>query len=543
VTAQRGTSDDTVLVAHGADEAGQAEQLAAARAALAASEQRLREFYRRAPIPIHSIGPNGRLLDVSDEWLAFTGYRRDEVIGRSLAEFLVPDSAERYLTQAVPELMRDVPPGETRSVEYRLLKRSGDVADIVLTARPERDPLTGAFLRSLTVMTDVTARNRAEAALRQTQKLDALGRLTGGVAHDFNNLLMAILGNLDLLRRRLPTGDPLVSRLLDSAAQGAARGASLTRRLLAFARQQDLKPDAVDVPALIEDVGEMLAPVLGPTVRLERALPPDLWRPHVDADQLGLALVNLAVNARDAMPDGGTFRIAARNHSATSSDLLTRDLALAGGEYVLIAASDTGTGMDAATLTRATEPFFTTKGVGKGTGLGLSMVHGFVGQSGGAMRLTSAPGQGTTVELWLPRATGAAPRDSDPGAHLPPHLNAAPARLRILLVDDDELVRAGTAMMLEELGHAVVAEAGSGREALAALREHVAVNVLMTDQAMPGMNGLELIAQARALRPGLRALLATGYAELGTLHAGDIPRLPKPYGLDDLRRALRDVSA
>ena len=541
MTTQRGNSDDTVLDARGAGGAGESDQLAAAQAALAASEQRLREFYRRAPIPIHSIGPNGRLLDVSDEWLAFTGYGRDEVIGRSFAEFLDPDSAARYLTQAVPELMRDVPPGETRSVEYRLLKRSGAIADIVLTARPERDPRTGAFQRSLTVMSDITARNRAEAALRQTQKLDALGRLTGGVAHDFNNLLMAILGNLDLLRRRIPANDPLVARLLDAAVQGAARGASLTRRLLAFARQQDLKPDSVDVSALIEDVGEMLAPVLGPTVRLERDLPADLWPLHVDADQLGLALVNLAVNARDAMPDGGTFRIEARNETVTAEHPAAGVLALASGDYVLISAADTGKGMDAATLARATEPFFTTKGVGKGTGLGLSMVHGFAGQSGGAIRLGSAPDRGTTVELWLPRAGAAAPR-VEAGPRLPDAPAASPGRLRILLVDDDELVRAGTAMMLEELGHDVIAEASSGREALALLRERSAVDVLMTDQAMPGMSGLELIGHATALRPGLRVLLATGYADLGAVDAGDIPRLPKPYGLDELSRALREVS-
>jgi CheY-like chemotaxis protein len=374
--------------------------------------------------------------------------------------------------------------------------------------------------------------------LRQTQKLDALGQLTGGVAHDFNNLLMAILGNLDLLRRRLPTTDPLVTRLLDSAVQGAARGAALTRRLLAFARQQDLKPGAVDVLALIDDVGEMLAPALGPAVRLQRDLPPDLWPLHVDSDQLGLALVNLAVNARDAMPDGGTFRVAARNCSVAAAN--ADELAVTAGDYVLIAASDTGTGMDANTLARATEPFFTTKGLGKGTGLGLSMVHGLVRQSGGALRLTSAPGQGTTVELWLPRANGPVTRDAEVAR--PPDQGIAPGRLRILLVDDDELVRMGTALMLEELGHEIVAEAGSGLDALALLRDPTALDVLLTDQAMPGMSGLELVARAKALRPGLRALLATGYADLGAVDGAGIPRLPKPYRLEDLSRALREVA-
>ncbi len=302
-----------------------------------------------------------------------------------------------------------MPGRESRSVEYRLTKRSGEIADIVLTACPERDPATGRFLHSLSVIIDITARNRAEAALRQAQKLEALGSLTGGVAHDFNNLLMIVLGSLELLGRRLPAGDARAARLLDAALEGAKRGAALTGRLLAFARQQELAPVPLDARTLLGALRPMLVHLLGPAIVIEEDLPADLWNLRADPSQLDLALLNLAANARDAMPEGGTLRLAARNAviiPAESSFIGTpvRPAAVA-GEYVVLTVGDTGAGMDEAALARAAEPFFTTKGPGKGTGLGLSMVHGFVVQSGGALQLSSRPGAGTSVELWLPRTT------------------------------------------------------------------------------------------------------------------------------------------
>ena len=355
------------------------------------------------------MGPDGLLRDVNAAWVDYTGYAKTEAIGRSFADFLDPPSAALYREKAVPELIDTVPGREIRSVEYRLTKRSGEIADIVLTARPERDPTTGRFLHSHSVIVDITARNRAEAALRQAQKLEALGSLTGGVAHDFNNLLMIILGSLELLGRRLPADDARAARLLDAALEGARRGAALTTRLLAFARQQELAPVPLDARTLLGALRPMLVHLLGPTIVIEEDLPADLWNLRADPSQLDLALLNLAANARDAMPEGGTLRLAARNAAiipAESSFIGTpiRPAAVA-GEYVVLTVSDTGAGMDEAALARAAEPFFTTKGPGKGTGLGLSMVHGFVVQSGGALQLSSQPGAGTSVDLWLPRTT------------------------------------------------------------------------------------------------------------------------------------------
>jgi PAS domain S-box-containing protein len=498
--------------------------------------------FQHIPIPVHSIGPDGLLRDVNGAWVDYTGYAKTEAIGRSFADFLDPPSAMLYREKAVPELIDTVPDKESRSFEYRLTKRSGDIADIVLTARPERDPATGRFLHSLSVIIDITARNRAEAALRQAQKLEALGSLTGGVAHDFNNLLMIILGSLELLGRRLPPEDARATRLLDAALQGARRGAALTARLLTFARQQELAPISIDVHSLLGALRPMLAHLLGPAIRIEDDLPADLWNLRADPNQLELALLNLAANARDAMPDGGTLRLSARNAAVDPAETSfiggrSRPTAAA-GEYVVLKVSDTGAGMDEATLARAAEPLFTTKGPGKGTGLGLSMVHGFVVQSGGALQLSSRPGAGTSVELWLPRTTDPV-REAGTGEAAPdaPAVPGAES-LRILLVDDDPLVVEGTASMLEELGHVTVQAATSGEEALAMLRQDGNFDLLLTDHLMPGMTGLQLVTAARALHPTLPILLASGFAELDDLAGSEWPRLRKPYSLSDLSTAL-----
>ncbi len=364
--------------------------------------------FQRMPIPVQSMGPDAMLRAVNEAWVEFTGYSRADVIGHSFAEFLDPPSAALYRQKAVPEFIASVPALESRSVEYRLIKRSGEAADIVLTARPERDPGTGEFLHSLAVIVDVTERNRAEAALRQAQKLEAMGSLTSGVAHDFNNLLMIILSSLQLLAKRLPAEDARATRLIDAALQGATRGAALTARLLAFARQQDLAPRPIDLPRLIEQLRPMLGQLLGPGIAVEAAFPPDLWTVLADLDQLELALINLAVNARDAMPGGGTLSIAARNETVTPAASpfigMHAPQAAPAGDHVVLMIRDTGTGMDEAALARATDPFFTTKGVGGGNGLGLSMVQGFASQSGGGLLLSSEVGEGTSVEMWLPRA-------------------------------------------------------------------------------------------------------------------------------------------
>ena len=382
------------------------------------------------------------------------------------------------------------------------------------------------------VATEIKERIKVEEAFRQAQKMEAVGQLTGGIAHDFNNLLSAVLGNLKLLRKRL-TGNAAALRLIDGAIDGAERGASLTQRLLAFARQQDLHPAAVDVAELVRGMIEMLRRSIGPLIQIDTAFAADLWTAHVDANQLELALLNLVVNARDAMPDGGRLTLSARNATiaAAAGD------ALAAGDYVCLAVADTGAGMDDATLARATEPFFTTKGAGKGTGLGLSMVHGLAAQSGGALCLSSRPGAGTTAELWLPRAQA-----------LPATATAAPARAApqvphsctVLLVDDDALISMATGEMLKDLGHRVIA-APSGGKALEILRAATPIDVVVSDEAMPGMRGTQLAAEIRASWPDLPVILATGYADLPKDSGLTLPLLRKPYAQEDLAAAIVQV--
>jgi CheY-like chemotaxis protein len=335
------------------------------------------------------------------------------------------------------------------------------------------------------------------------------------------------------MKKRVPSDSP-ISRLIENATRGAERGRTLTQRLLAFARRQELKPEAVDVGQLIVGMDDLLKRALGPVVSVERQIPGGLAPARVDANQLELSLLNLALNARDAMPNGGTLTIAACNETVPTADAR---LGLAAGAYVRIAVRDTGQGMDEATLARATEPFFTTKGLGKGTGLGLSMVHGLAAQSGGKLTLSSRAGEGTEVELWLPQAEviEAAARTAVP-ADAP---RGPQERRTVLLVDDDPLVLSGTSAMLEDLGHAVI-ESESGVSALELLRQGHAIDLVITDHAMPGMTGIDLARRIRQTRPDLAIVLATGYAELPDeeQEAGDIAKLAKPYRLDDLAAAM-----
>ncbi|WP_431269719.1 ATP-binding protein [Dankookia sp. P2] len=372
------------------------------------------------------------------------------------------------------------------------------------------------------------ARRRAtEASLRQAQKMEAVGQLTGGIAHDFNNLLTAVLGSLAMLRKRMPEGDARAARLLENALQGAQRGAALTQRLLAFGRRQSLDPAAVDLPALVRGMAELLRGALGGGVHLRTDFPSNLPPAFVDANQLELAVLNLAANARDAMPGGGEIVISAAERQVAGGEAP----GLPAGRYVVLSVSDAGEGMDEATLAQAMEPFFTTKGVGKGTGLGLPMVHGLAAQSGGRFVLRSAPGVGTVAELWLPRAAAPAP---ERGRAMP--LPVSGRRGTLLLVDDDPLVLASTAAMLEDLGHHVI-EAASAHEALDRLQAGLAADLVITDYAMPGMTGLELAEALHRLRPGLPVLLATGYAELQGEDTRGLPRLDKPFEQAALARA------
>ncbi|HEY3891777.1 MAG TPA: ATP-binding protein [Bradyrhizobium sp.] len=379
--------------------------------------------------------------------------------------------------------------------------------------------------RTADLMKEVAAREKAQEQLRQAQKMETIGQLTGGVAHDFNNLLMAVMGNLDLLRKRMPA-DPRLHRLVDGALQGAERGASLTQRLLAFARRQDLRAVPIDLRALVQGMIDLLERSLGPRVVLRLDVPEGLPPARADANQLELAVLNLAINARDAMPDGGAIDVRVCEYRASS------DPVLKAGRYLKLSVVDTGTGMSPETLKRAVEPFFSSKPLGKGTGLGLSMVHGLAVQLGGALQLSSTVGKGTTATLVLPVATALA--DAESPAPRPPKVKRSAV---ILFVDDDPLIAMSTTEMLEDLGHQVIG-ASSGRHALDIIRSEQPIDLMVTDHVMPGMTGIELAAASRQLRPSLPILLATGYAELPEGAQLELPRLAKPYHQDQLRDRL-----
>jgi signal transduction histidine kinase/CheY-like chemotaxis protein len=383
------------------------------------------------------------------------------------------------------------------------------------------------------ILEQMAERARTEEQLRHMQKIESIGELTGGVAHDFNNLLTAVLGNLELLRKRVPS-NPSIDRLIDGAMQGAQRGAALTQRLLAFARRQALEPKPVDLAQLVTGMADLLRRSIGPTVEIAFDLPSGLPAALADANQIELALLNLAVNARDAMPGGGTVAIGLRladSHAA-------RDIAA--GRYLVLTVKDTGVGMDEATLQRAIEPFFSTKEVGKGTGLGLSMIHGLAQQLQGALRLFSEPGKGTRAELWLPVAA----RSADGAAAPDPRTDDKTTRqsATLLFVDDDFLIRLSTVSLLEDLGHTVIA-VGSGAEAIEVLRQGRQIDLMITDYAMPGMTGTQLADQARILSPGLPILLATGYADLPARTTLDLPRLSKPYRQRELAEQIGSLLA
>jgi signal transduction histidine kinase len=376
-------------------------------------------------------------------------------------------------------------------------------------------------------------RETALAQLFEAQKMDTIGQLTGGVAHDFNNLLMAVLGSLSLLEKRLPD-DPRSHRLLQNAVQGAQRGAALTQRLLAFSRRQELKPEAVDCPQLVAGMRELLERALGPGIELQIQFQDALPAALVDANQLELALLNVALNARDAMPAGGTLTISA---TQPTQSVVAAEAALEPGDYVRIVIADNGVGMDEVTLAKATEPFFTTKGPGKGTGLGLSMVHGLAAQSGGLLRIASQPNVGTTLELWLPIATTTAVQAADdvPSLAVAPHIGPC----TVLIVDDDLLVMTGISALIEDLGHTAI-EAHSGADALAKLSAGIEVDVVITDHAMPGMTGLQLAQLIQEKYSGLPVILATGYAELaGDAQSLGILRLAKPCNQYDIAMAIQ----
>lgn len=423
----------------------------------------------------------------------------------------------------------------SRSRQYDARKHFQDLAEAEQRLEAERTALADLNEtleqrvrdRTEALTTESNEKLRAQEQLRQIQKIETIGHLTGGVAHDFNNLLAVILGNLELLLKRVPD-DPKLHRLINGALQGARRGASLTQRLLAFARKQDLQMSASDIAQLVEGMHEMLVRLAGPQIAVLVHVAPELPPAKVDANQLELAILNLVVNSRDAMPEGGTVTI-------TLDEPGGADEALNPGRYLRLSVSDTGSGMNAVTLEKAIEPFFSTKQLGKGTGLGLSMVHGLAIQLGGTLRLDSTPGRGTMATLWLPVTSEAVKMQQVAKIRTG---TVTPAV--ILVVDDDPLISASTTDMLEDLGHTVI-ETHSGKQALEVLSTGVSVDLLLTDYAMPEMMGLELAKEALSLRPGLPVLLATGYAELPQDAELDLPRLAKPYLQEQLAAQITEL--
>lgn len=463
------------------------------------------------------------------------GYARGEVIGRHFSLFYTEEDRAADLPAIALRTATDE--GRFEREGWRIRKDGSRFwAHVIID--PVRDE-AGRVIGFAKITRDITERREAQLALDaarealvQSQKLEAIGQLTGGVAHDFNNLLMAIIGSLELVRKRLPY-DPKVTPLLDNAVLAAERGASLTQRMLAFARKQELKLQAVDLKRLVDGVTGLLGQALGPSFSIRTQVSSGLPCVYTDPTQLETALLNLAVNARDALPDGGVIGVSAEAVIVDASS----PLGLSPGEYVRLSVADSGQGMDEETLARAMEPFFTTKGVGKGTGLGLSMVHGLAEQSGGRLAIASAPAQGTTVELWLPRAEAAnqsANREAKPSSSV----NVEP--LAILAVDDDDLVLRNTIAMLEDLGHQAFA-AASAEEALKLL-EREAIDLVVTDYAMPKVTGVQLAQAIRDRSLSVPVILVTGYAELANGVADDLPRLSKPFLQQHLADAIGDLA-
>jgi PAS domain S-box-containing protein len=537
------------------------------------------DLYESAPCGYLSTLPDGRIVRVNQTFVTWIGYSRERLTGMRFADLLTVPGKIFHETQYAPLLDMQ---GFANEIAFDLVCGDGKLLPVLANTVQKRGPDGRAILRRTTVFNasdrrryehellearrraekaaaelrelndtlaerveaEVAERLRAEEALRQAQKMEAVGQLTGGIAHDFNNLLTIIAGNVELLARHLPEDAQRLRRLAEAANQGARRAAALTQRLLAFSRRQALDPRPIDPNKLVASVSDMLRRTLGETVALETVLAGGLWQTTVDANQLENALVNLAVNARDAMPDGGRLTIETANAALDEAYVAAVPEPVPAGQYVLIAVSDTGTGMDKATAERVFEPFFTTKEPGRGTGLGLSQVYGFVRQSGGHIRIYSEVGQGTTVKLYLPRLVGAAAAAGEP-KRLGPAAPATGEGETILVVEDEAELRAFTVEVLSELGYRVL-EAETAAGAMALVERENRIDVLFTDVVLPGgTDGRALAEEAMRLRPAMRVLFTTGYTRNAIVHHGrldaGVQMIGKPFTYAELASKVREV--
>ena len=513
-----------------------------------------------APDPIYAKDREGRFLLANIETAKIYGVDRDSLIGKRDADYATPE-----VTRALEAADRRIMEGGRVEVLEEQVHKDGELR----TYQSSKAPWVrgGAVLGLIGVSRDITERKAAELALRtlnddlearveartreiehaeaqirQMQKIEAIGQLTGGIAHDFNNMLAIVIGSLDIAHRRVNDDPQRALKFIENAREGAARAATLTSRLLAFSRQQPLEPESLDLNKLVANMSELLRRTLGEQIQVETVLAGGLWRTMADPGEVENALLNLCVNARDAMPGGGKLTIETANAHLDAA-YASGHLEVAEGQYVLLCVSDTGSGMAPEVIERAFDPFYTTKAVGKGTGLGLSQVHGFIKQSGGHVKIYSEVGHGTTIRIYLPRWFGAdAPRLA------PPRRDGAVARGTpneiVLVVEDEAGVRNLSVDALRELGYTVIHADGAG-EALRMIGEHPTIHLLFTDIIMPEMNGRQLADRAVVLRPDLKVLYTTGYTRNAVVHNGvldpGVAFLPKPFTIDQLAAKVRQV--
>ncbi len=508
----------------------------AAENALKRSEEQFRLLVQGvSDYAIYMLDPDGHVASWNSGAERIKGYTSEEIIGRHFSTFYTDEDRLNGLpARALATASRD---GRFEREGWRVRKDGSRFwAHIVIDAIKDD---FGDIIGFAKITRDITEKMETQRALEQTreelfqaQKMEAIGQLTGGIAHDFNNLLMAVLGSLEILKKRMPQ-DPALSPLVDNAMLGAQRGAALTQRMLAFSRRQELQVEKIDVSALLRGMMDMVSRSLGPIATLETEFPESLPMIATDPNQLEAAVLNLVVNARDAMPGGGPIRIRA------TEELVPDGGTMPAGHYVCVAVADEGEGMSDETLNQAVTPFFTTKGIGKGTGLGLSMVQGLAAQSGGRLVLKSRLGEGTTAELWFP-VTGAESIVKEPEQSVPEAANCSRS-LRILAVDDDGLVLMNTTLMLEDLGHTVI-EAMAGADALDILRIEN-VDLVISDHAMPRMTGSQLAVAIRNEWPDMPIILATGFAEIPEGSGiTDIQRLGKPFSQAQLAEAINRIA-